>query len=284
MRITFLFEPSQTDSDGLGPIVEEWCKGLAEGQYRIQVITRQNCEPRENPHGNLQWAQAMKNWSWLELPKLYSLILNANPQLVHLILGRPPKPWSLWPGLSALKTFHIPLVVTCADSIHWPKGWRFHDQMLGPRECGHFAVPGLGHLDFSTEIQDGSVFVPGPLTNHADWRESLRQLMRLMQSERPSKMILAWDWSEIPLPERLKWREQWQQSCEKWDLIYAPDFSLAEQRRQSLSCEFVRTDLLRRPGWQWAGWTSRQPLDSAINHLARAYRSVIESAHVPHTP
>lgn len=285
MRISFLFEPLNTPGgDGLESIVREWWRGLYESGHEIQVITRRNVAPPVGLPDRIQWAQAMRNWSWLELPRLTAALMNSKPQLVHLILGASPKPMGLWPGLGVLRGMRIPLVVSPGDACTWPASWNFVSRIIEPGQGETFTVPRMAGEMETVTPDPAAVFVPGPLMSHRDWRVTLDVLLNELERAPEKKHLLAWDWSEIPLPERLVWRKRWQSRVGHANWEARPGLSLPEQRQLARGFGQVRTEFLRQPSWQLAGWTSLQPLDQAINRLARSYRSMVESVHVSLAP
>lgn len=287
VRIAFLFEPAIDSKDCFNTISTEWLKGLVESQHQVKVITRRQTSLQlPPPHANLEWAEAMRNWAWWETPKLLSMIVRYSPQVVHVALGRAPALTSLWPALSALKGLNIPLVISPGDACTWPKQWRFYDQMISPPYTNHWAVPWLLPKNESFEISKelNTVFVPGPLSAHKNWQQSLETLMAYIQENPNKKYQLAWNFGEIPVKDRLLWRKRWQQNTSHADLQYLEKITPTEQLKLAQSSEVVFLELLQNPSW----WRScfdllaapkleavpHLPVDSAINQLARSYRTL----------
>ena len=276
MRIAFLFDPARDANDCFNSISHEWLKGLVESGHQVKVITRKQAA-MELPHPRLEWAETMNKWAWWETPKLLSVLIPYAPEVVHVALGQTPKRTSLWPTLSALKGLGIPLVVSTGDACLWPRQWRFYDQMLCPTYTNQWAVPWLlpKNQTEALEKQNNTVFVPGPLSAHKDWRQTLSELMIYMGKNPSKKYLLAWTWSEIPLAERLHWRERWQSHTREIDLSYLENLVPAEQLQMAQTSEVLLLDYLKQPSW-WRSCFDAKILqaDSAINQLARSYRSL----------
>ncbi|MGE0763673.1 MAG: glycosyltransferase family 4 protein [Bdellovibrionales bacterium] len=285
MRIAFLFEPAANPLDCFNTISQTWLRGLAESQHQVKVITRRDTAKKfPLPHANVEWTEPMRSWGLWEFPQLFSLLLAYAPQVVHLSVGRPISRTGLWPALSVLKSLGIPLVISPGDHCAWPPAWRFHDQLIAPPYTADWAVPLLLPQNFSaaSDMAANRVFVPGPLYAHSDWRQTLNKLMSFIAQNPEKTFDLAWDWSEIPIAERLSWRTRWQSQTLGAQLNYLGPLSLHDQLTHARASGHVMSEFLRDPSWAKACFdqlkiaaTTPLPMDTAINQLSRSYRALL---------
>lgn len=278
MRIAFLFDNSPGHPETLDLVAHAWINGLAESQHEIKVITQQNCLPPAGLSGRVSWAQAMRTWSWLEFPRLVQTLMPFSPQLIHGILCRPLRSTQVWSMAAALKAWRIPFVVSAGDGVLGPERWPYVSAELTPSQVA-LTLPPISPTPVSFP-QPIDIFVPGPLKVHQDWRRSVRQILAEAPRQSSQTWWLGWDWSEIPLPERLSWRQEIAQ-LEPQQMRSLGALTPQEQLAWARSARIVRLDMLAQKTWMSQFLRqNREPadknlLDASINQLTRTYMSVL---------
>jgi hypothetical protein len=278
VRIAFLYDNSPTCDTALDLVAYGWIGGLVESQHQVKVVTsRHHSPPPTLSHPRLEWAQAMNRWSWLEVPRLLKTVMPFDPQLIHLVLCRPLQWGQLWSMGSAFKAWRIPLLVSMNDGIQAPLNWPFIARIWTPEksELKLPPVPLLASMD-ARPLSPNSIFVPGPLGAHEDWRRSLRTIFAEAKNKSKTQWHLGWDWSEISLPERLEWRAMASELL-PGQLICTGSITMERQLQLAKAAGEVRLDLLKPTSWTYGLLAqslvpqSSGRLDSAINQLSRAY-------------
>ncbi len=281
MRIAFLFDNSTARAGALDLITYSWIQGLAESQHEIKVITNAGHVPPDHLISpRITWAEAMKTWSWFEVPRLLNSILPFAPQIIHAVLCRPLRIGQLWSMGGVVLNFRLPLIVSAGDGIGKLPQWPHVAKWLNPGS-DTMELPPLNLKPRTTHprIEKNSVFVPGPLRAHRDWRRSLRGIFATAKQNPDWKWNLGWDWSEIALSERLEWRRMAEEFAAN-QLQTLGSLSLQEQIEAASTAAQVRLEMLDPKSWTF-GVLARslqsdpaEHLDSAINALTRTYLNV----------
>lgn len=277
MKITYLFEPPRPEAKcALTQIATLWWQGLIESGHSIQVLTTRGTAPPVSKHPHLNWAEAVSSWSWLESGKIFYLLLNQKPDVIHLILSSRFYSWDFWPSLKAFDAFKVPVVVSTADGLRLPAIWPRQFRRIGPDPSSALMTPSFAqHLSKQPANDYPSHAIPGTFESHRDWRLTLSTLMEELSKHPSTALDLGWSWSEVPLRERLAWREKWERAMNHHQLRY-------QEPRPPF--EKIWTEFLKPKTWVSLGWTSTVSLDEAINNLARTYRSMVQSNHVSFAP
>lgn len=260
MRIAFLFDPALTADDPLHFVFHQWLNGLTESQNQIKVLARRDSRSLIGPlNEKVEWAEPARTWAWWELPKILAALLPFAPDVIHIVLSRQPKVWQFWPAITQMPGPPIPVVVSLADGWNWPKGWGDRVRFLSPQHSGPLAVPGLTDFTASQGANDGTIFIPGPLLQHLDWRKTVATLRRILPQRSDWKIQLGWQWSDIDLPERLSVRSEWLQAVPT-ELVKMQTATLANQLQVLRHSNLVVLAPLKN------SWTR-----SILEQTARAY-------------
>jgi glycosyltransferase involved in cell wall biosynthesis len=113
-KIAFFTERLPTadcsDSDPVAGFAYELIRSLADQQHDIRVFStyREGAELPES-HPRIQIARPFRSWSWLELPKILPMLLEFQPDVLHLIQPRGEALQGFTNAMSALPGF-APLI------------------------------------------------------------------------------------------------------------------------------------------------------------------------------
>jgi hypothetical protein len=280
MRIAFLFDNSKSAATALDRVAFSWISGLAESQHDIKVITnRDHLPPESISSPRITWAQAMNSWSLFEIPRLIKALMPFAPEVVHVILSRGFRRGQFTAVGAALQAFRLPMVVSTGEGFESAPHWPGLGAWLNPGHAEISPPPLLFSADTDVQPAPGTIFIPGPLSALRHWRRTLREVHASASRPGPLTWRLGFDWSEIPLPERLEWRQMFS-GLAAGKLVTLGTLSLEEQIRAARACEKVQLKELDPAGWTHAllseslSRTDANPVDAAINGLTRTYLDV----------
>lgn len=88
-RVAFFAERLPPDADPIATFSFELMRALAEQQHDVRVFStfREGAEMPPS-HPRLEILRPFRKWSWLELPRLIPLVLEFQPQIIHIIQPR----------------------------------------------------------------------------------------------------------------------------------------------------------------------------------------------------
>lgn len=228
MRIAYLFESSSAVEDPFFTILPWWLNGLAESQHEILLIARESDVLKLgelNPR--IQIAQAAKDWTWKSLASVARALLPFAPQVIHSIIGQSPRLFSLWPALQVLFSQGTPVVISSADGVG--------RERLTSLNFPIFAADLVGNLNLWEDEPSAlrmpspkpEVFIPGPISSYENWETTLKDLIAAIESHPNHNFSLGFDWSDLAVKHRLKWRPRLEASV------------LPEQSVRTISTQFT---------------------------------------------
>jgi len=250
MRVAYLFEPNDTELDPFLTLLPWWAKGLAESQNEILIVTNtQAAKKLGSPHPNVRTAAAVERWSWLSAGKIATALLSFAPQVVHAIVGRPPRWTSPWPALEIFRTQNIPVVVTPGEGVELMGDWPFASRQLGPDFSESLGLPKDFSSPSSSPTRSSQVFIPGPLLSHRNAERTLQELEIAISAYPHLNFHLGWDWSELKVADRLLWRPRLEGRLSAGQVLSTNPSQPTTQFEVLLSSSHVILSVLKLQSW-----------------------------------
>lgn len=122
-RIAFFTESLPPDDDPISTFSFDLVKTLADQQHEVRVFSTY-LEGRSLPasHSRIEILRPFRNWSWLEIPKMLPLLLDFEPDVIHLVQPRGAALRGWTNAMNALPSFspllRRPAIVTSFYDLH----------------------------------------------------------------------------------------------------------------------------------------------------------------------
>lgn len=105
-RIAFFTESLPPDEDPISTFSYDLVKTLADQQHEVRVFsTYLEGQALPPSHSRIEVVRPFRNWSWLELPKMIPLLLDFQPEVIHLIQPRAAALSGWTNAMAALPSF-----------------------------------------------------------------------------------------------------------------------------------------------------------------------------------
>lgn len=122
-RIAFFTESLPPDEDPISTFSFDLVKTLADQQHEVRVFSTY-FEGRELPpkHSRIEILRPFRNWGWLEIPKMLPLLLDFEPDVIHLVQPRGAALQGWTNAMNALPSFSLllgrPAIVASFYDLH----------------------------------------------------------------------------------------------------------------------------------------------------------------------
>jgi hypothetical protein len=105
-RIAFFTESLPPDEDPISSFSFDLVKTLADQQHEVRVFsTYVEGGSLPAPHSRIEILRPFRNWGWLELPKMLPLLLDFQPDVIHLVQPRAAALRGWTNAMTALPSF-----------------------------------------------------------------------------------------------------------------------------------------------------------------------------------
>jgi glycosyltransferase involved in cell wall biosynthesis len=228
------------DADPVAGFAFELIRSLADQQHEIRVFStyREGFDLPEK-HPRIEIIRPFRSWSWLELPKVLPLLLDFQPDILHLIQPRGEALQGLTNAMSALTGFAPllgrPVIVSSFYDLR-DENLKNHRMLLlasdaitvsnepqlrligkyvasvgrSPR-ISVLPVPGrafsqqLNRPDTLTRVVESGdpwIFVPGDLSEHRELELLFREFARALYEKTDLNLVIGGGWGGTKIPSR----------------------------------------------------------------------------------